>query len=223
MLSTRFLDDEKLEIGVDEAGRGSFWGPIVAGALILPRICTEEQTVLFSQLRDSKKISPKKRTRLSKEIKEQLPLHGIGIVTAEEINEHGITWANREAFRRAIQDVPVENRHACRLLIDGTLSLDNWIGEQEQMVEGDNRYVAIAGASILAKVAHDEWIHAYAVAHPECNERYDLVKSNGYGTAAHREGIGRYGGHELHRVIYIQRWLPGSVQKGKQHACFIRF
>lgn len=220
MLS-RFAQDEFTEIGVDEAGRGSFWGPIVAGALVLPAL----PVPLLSELRDSKKIAPKKRARLSKEIKEQFPLHGIGIVTAQEINEQGITWANREAFRRAVQAIP-HAVESTRLLIDGVLSLDKWDGLQELIVGGDNQYRAIAGASILAKVAHDEWIHAYCEAHPECNERYDLCSSNGYGTAKHREGIRLHGAHELHRVDYIQRWLPGSKMPPKKKSpavCQIRF
>ena len=75
MLSSRFKDDLIVEIGIDEAGRGSFWGPIMAGAVILPdeSLWTEKQQALFMQLRDSKKISPKKRERLAQAIKSLLP------------------------------------------------------------------------------------------------------------------------------------------------------
>lgn len=234
-LKTRFTDDSVVEIGIDEAGRGSFWGPIVAGAVIIPLESewTDLQRSLFTQLRDSKKITPKKRNVLASMIKEQLPMHhGIGIVTADEINQEGITWANREAFRRAIQSIqdlpPVDNT---RLLIDGVLPLDKWMGQMQTIVEGDNQYIPIAAASIIGKVAHDEWIHGYCKEHPECDERYHLSSSNGYGTAKHREGIQLYGGHELHRVQYIQRWLPGStvpkkekkVRNVKPNECLIRF
>jgi ribonuclease HII len=225
MLRTRFTEDERIEIGIDEAGRGSFWGPIVAGAVILPSDWTEAQRALLIQMKDSKKIAAKKRATLSLEIKKLIPLWGVGVVGAEEINTNGITWANREAFRRAMANLPLESS---RLLIDGVLSLDTWKGEQHTIVEGDNQYVAIATASILAKVAHDEWIQGYCEEHPECNERYDLRKSNGYGTAKHREGIRLYGGHELHRELYIQRWLPGSTHQAKtrqktENKCLIQF
>lgn len=227
-LAPRFTEDSILEIGIDEAGRGSFWGPIVAGALVIPSEVNDAQSALLVELRDSKKIAPKKRARLFQEIKDIMPQWGIGIVGAEEINEHGITWANREAFRRAAAAVPhVEKDAPCRLLIDGVLSLDKWDGLQELIVEGDNQYMAIAGASILAKVAHDQWIHEFCEAHPECAERYDLASSNGYGTAKHREGIRLHGSHELHRVVYVQRWLPGSTvppkKKGSSKGCQIRF
>jgi ribonuclease HII len=232
-LRIRHTADSFVEIGIDEAGRGSFWGPIVAGAVLLPleSSWTDAQKSLFAQFRDSKKLSAKKRNALAKTMKEQLQQYGVGIVTADEINREGITWANREAFRRAIHAIPqLPPVEECRILIDGVLALDRWMGQMETIVEGDNQYMAIAAASILAKVAHDEWIHSYCDAHPECNERYDLTKSNGYGTAKHREGIQLYGGHELHRVQYIQRWLPGSTvpkkekkQKGKPNECLIRF
>jgi len=219
MLSARFKDDSVVEIGIDEAGRGSFWGPIMAGAVIIPEesTWTEKQRTLLSQLRDSKKISPKKRDKLADEIKELLPMATVGVVTAQEINEKGITWANMEAFRRAVINLELcsELVSKCRLVIDGVLSIEGWNGEQELIIEGDSEYMAIAGASILAKVEHDRWITQYCEDHTECNDRYDLLKSKGYGTANHREGIRIYGGHELHRTLYIQNWLPGSTHKAK--------
>ena len=215
-LKHRFAQDSLPEIGLDEAGRGSFWGPIMAGAVILPNeeSWTEEQRALFSVLRDSKKLTPLKRQKIEKQIREHIPFYAVGMVTAEEINEMGITWANREAFRRAVFALPVE--HPYRLLIDGTLPIDDWKGEQHVIIEGDNQYMAIAAASILAKVEHDRCITTYCGEHPECEERYHLLSSKGYGTAKHREGIHIYGGHELHRKIYIEEWLPGASQTSKR-------
>ena len=233
-LKSRFVQDNLTEIGIDEAGRGSFWGPIMAGAVILPESeWTDDQKALFHVLRDSKKISPNKREKIAKQLKELIPLSAIGMVTASEINEHGIQWSNREAFRRAVLSLPLPNHESCRLLIDGTLAIDGWKGIQEVIVEGDNQYMAIAAASILAKVEHDRWIQEYCLVHPECNDRYHLLSSKGYGTAKHREGIRIYGGHELHRKIYIQQWLPDAAQtskrkdkkekKDKTDVCLIQF
>jgi ribonuclease HII len=228
ILQTRFIQDNLTEIGIDEAGRGSFWGPIMAGAVILPSESewTDDQKILFHVLRDSKKISPIKREKMAKQLKVLVPLSAIGIVTAAEINEHGIQWSNREAFRRAVLSLPISDHTSCRLLIDGTLAIDGWKGIQEVIVEGDNQYMAIAAASILAKVEHDRWIQEYCLAHPECEDRYHLMSSKGYGTAKHREGIRIYGGHELHRNIYIQHWLPGApqrIKKSDKNKCLIRF
>jgi ribonuclease HII len=231
MLASRFQDDNIIEIGIDEAGRGSFWGPIMAGAVIIPEESSwsEKQKKLLSELRDSKKISPKKRERLAGEIKELIPHVAVGIVAAEEINENGITWANMEAFRRAARGLELEDISKCRLVIDGVLSIDKWDGEQELVIEGDSKYLAIAAASILAKVEHDKWIQKYCESNPECRDRYDLIKCKGYGTANHREGIRIYGAHELHRTLYVQNWLPGATQKAKPRAkkettkCLIKF
>jgi len=230
MLLTRFKEDNTVEIGVDEAGRGSFWGPIMAGAVILPEESqwTDQQKMLFIELRDSKKLTPKKRERLFLEIKEQIVKHSVGIVHAHEINEKGITWANMEAFRRAVNGLLIESTE-CRLLIDGILAIEDWEGDQELIVEGDSKYISIAAASILAKVEHDHWIQSYCIEYPECNERYDLSNSKGYGTKKHRDGINLYGGHELHRDLYIQNWLPGATKKPKKtrmektNKCLIKF
>jgi ribonuclease HII len=233
MLSSRFKDDIMIEIGIDEAGRGSFWGPIMAGAMIIPReeLWTEAQKELLTQLRDSKKISPKKREKIADNIKELIPTVGIGIVTAKEINDNGITWANMEAFRRAVFTLSLceEDIKNSRLVIDGVLKIEKWENEQNLVIEGDSKYLAIAGASILAKVEHDRWIQRFCEDNPECNEKYDLCKSKGYGTLNHRNGIKNYGGHELHRSIYIQNWLPGTTQKPKKNTakntnkCLINF
>ncbi len=236
-LQARFKIDEKIEIGVDETGRGPFFGPMMGGAVCLPSESewTEEQRKVFIQLRDSKKIAPKKRERLADELQACLETCGVGIVHVHEINERGIQWANREVFRRALATIwDGSDGSDIRLIIDGTLALDDWKGEQELVIEGDNKYIAVAGASILAKVAHDRWIKTFAEENPEVNERYDLMGSKGYGTAKHRDGIKRYGGHAQHRDLYIQRWLPGAIsmpkpraktsaQKQQGSVCLIRF
>jgi ribonuclease HII len=207
MLAHRFKDDAIIEIGIDEAGRGSFWGPIMAGAVIIPdkTTWTDRHCSMLLQIRDSKKISVKKREKIAEEIKELIPRTAIGIVSANEINANGITWANKEAFLRAIKNLNIDSN--CRLIIDGTLPIECDY-EQELIIDGDAKYLAIAAASILAKVAHDKWIEDYCITHPECNEKYNLLKCKGYGTAKHREGIKIYGGHELHRSLYIQKWIP---------------
>lgn len=247
-LKARFKDDGVKEIMIDEAGRGCFAGPIMAGAVLLPPESewTETQRTVFLQLRDSKKVAPKKRERLADELRACLSTCAVGSVTAEEINQRGIQWANREAFRRAVQAVQAmesqgaeQEAQEVRLVIDGTLAIDDWKGEQELVVEGDGQYIGIAGASILAKVTHDRWIREMGAEHPEWEERYDFSRSKGYGTARHREGIRLYGGCEQHRELFIQRWLPnagstvkhvtrvkrehGQTGKESMTTCLIRF
>ena len=107
MLKARHTDDQKMEVGIDEAGRGCLWGPLFAGAVVWPREAewTEEVRVLSTQIRDSKKLSAKKRAALEGEIKRVAVAWGIGRVEAAEIDEYGMTWANRMAFVRAWEAV----------------------------------------------------------------------------------------------------------------------
>lgn len=122
MLSTRYNDDDKLEAGIDEAGRGCFFGDMYASAVIWPAeaTCTDRHKEIAPQIRDSKKISPKKRERLADAIKELAVTFGVGIVSAAEIDEHGMTWANQTAFARALETL---EPFPGRILIDGILTL----------------------------------------------------------------------------------------------------
>jgi ribonuclease HII len=209
ILTPQYINDSHIEAGIDEAGRGCFWGPIMAGALIWPPISewTDAHHAIAPDIRDSKKIAHKKRERICEEIKRLATAWGIGSVSAQEIDEYGITWANQEAFRRAIIDMEVEPQ---RIIIDGTIGLPGFAGEQHNIVEGDGKYIHVAGASILAKVAHDTMVIEYCTEHPECEERYKLLNGHGYGTAKHRDGLRSYGAHELHRHTFIYNWVEGG-------------
>lgn len=236
MLRSRYFnDDEKIEIGIDEAGRGSFWGPLMAGAVILPpeNTWSDNFRKILAEVKDSKKLSIKKRERLADDIKANIPLYGVGAVTSQEIDEYGISWANQEAFRRAIQNIPsinidnVNNTNSnYRLIIDGNMEISKWLGEQFTIVDGDADYLSIAAASIIAKVAHDSWITQYCDKNKACAENYDLLSCKGYGTKKHRDGIKVYGAHELHRQIFIRNYLPEDQRRkpvNKKDKCLIKF
>ena len=225
-LPVRYIDDAVVEVGLDEAGRGCFWGPMMAGAVVWPSESdwTAEHAALAPQIRDSKKISPKKRERIADEIERLAIAWGVGVVTAAELDEKGVTWANQETFRRAIGDLkmPVASGAGSdeplsafsppeRLLIDGELSIDDWPADQQHtLVEGDGLFLPIAAASILAKVHHDRWTQAYCDENAECAERYGLRSGKGYGTQVHRDGLVAYGAHELHRRTFIGRYVPAE-------------
>jgi len=212
MLSLRHTEDALLEIGCDEAGRGCFWGPIMAGAVLWPPVdtWTEEHKTVAPQIKDSKKINPKKREILADAIQRLAVKAAVGTVSSAEIDEKGITWANQEAFRRALKglDFAPEDLKATRILLDGELSIPDWTGEQHTIVEGDNTYLSIGAASILAKVTHDRWIQTYCDGQEICAERYGLRTSKGYGTAVHRLGLQTHGAHELHRRTFIRKYVP---------------
>ena len=212
ILQNHYGDDAVVEAGFDEAGRGCFWGPIMAGALIWPNEddWTDSHRELAPDIRDSKKIAEKKRERICDAIQRLAITWGVGAVNAAEIDEKGITWANQEAFRRALSQLSVEPE---RIIIDGTIGLPNVPHEQHSVINGDAKYLHVAGASILAKVGHDRVVKKYCEEYPDCETRYSLLSCHGYGTVKHREGLRTYGAHELHRRTFIYNWVSEGTTK----------
>jgi ribonuclease HII len=220
MLKTRFVNDIVLEIGVDEAGRGPLWGPMMAAAVLWPneKDWTEKHRDIVSNIKDSKKVTPKKRDMLYKSIKELSVAFGVGIVGPDEIDTLGATRANQLAFRRALQSLhksyPVENDNMkYRILIDGILPLNDCKETEEQhtIIEGDAQYLSIAAASIVAKVEHDMWVVNWCKENIADSAKYDLLNCKGYGTAKHRDGILKYGYTDLHRRLYLRKLIPDIV------------
>jgi len=212
MLQIRYGEDTLIEAGVDEAGRGPLWGPLYAAAVIWPGEMTEEQRKIAPLIKDSKKVSAKRRIALSEQIKNHALSWGIGIVTAKEIDELGMTKANQLAFERALSNLSVTPE---RIIIDGCLSIYNapW-GLTPQVVEpeADGKYLPVAAASILAKVAHDEWVTQFCELNQNISKRYDLLNCKGYGTKKHREGILEFGMHDLHRRLFLRKIVGTSIQ-----------
>jgi ribonuclease HII len=214
MLKLRFQNDKKVEIGVDEAGRGPLWGPLMAAAIILPNEenWSNEYKNLIPNIKDSKLIAAKKREKISKDIEKFALSYGVGIVSPVEIDTIGATRANQLAFRRAVDNLEC-NYSEKRILIDGTLPLnDTKSGEEcHTIVDGDATYLSIAAASILAKVYHDKWVTDWCSENIGEATKYDLLKCKGYGTARHREGILKYGYTDLHRRLYLRKLIPDIV------------
>jgi ribonuclease HII len=214
MLKLRHTEDTILEIGIDEAGRGPLWGPLMAAAVLWPPESTwlDSHRELAPKIKDSKKISPKKRELIAEKI-HTLCSYGIGIVSADEIDTLGATRANKLAFRRAVTNL----REKCELtnvryLIDGILPLDLSENEiQETIIEGDATYLSIAAASIVAKVAHDKWVTDWCKEHVADSAKYDLLNCKGYGTKKHRDGILKHGYTDLHRRLYLRKLIPNII------------
>ena len=217
MLQIRHTADEAIEVGIDEAGRGCFWGPLYAAAVVwVPEEdMTDEQRIIAPLIKDSKKLSAKRRVALAASIKDLALDWGIGIVTAAEIDTIGMTLANQLAFTRALTNLSVEPE---RLLIDGTLSIYDapWsMTEQVVEPEADNRYLPVAAASILAKTEHDEWIKQFCDINENIAVRYDLPSNKGYGTAKHRAGILEWGTEPHHRKLFLRKLYTGQATSGE--------
>ncbi len=206
MLKCRYnTEDTRIECGIDEAGRGCLWGPLIAGAVLwLPESeWTEEHREISRQIKDSKKLSPKKRAALRVAIESLAIDYAIGRVDAHEIDTLGMTRANCLAFERALRNLSVEPD---RLLVDGILSLNTSI-EQVVEPEMDAKYIPVAAASILAKEVHDEILVEACEKDSSLQEKYDLLHCKGYGTAAHRAGITTHGVHPQHRRLFLRKLL----------------
>lgn len=215
MLSVRFQKDTNLELGVDEAGRGCFWGPLFAAAVSWPPESEwlDEHREISPLIKDSKKVSKKKREMLADAIQSLAVSFGVGMVTAEEIDRLGMTAANRLAFVRAIEANSVTPH---RVLLDGTLDLTDeqcetlHLEECHTIVNGDATYLPIAAASILAKVSRDKWVQEAIHADATLETKYSLLSSKGYGTEKHRKGIQTHGPHKGHRRLFLRKLLGTS-------------
>ena len=179
--------------GIDEVGRGPFAGPVVAGAVILPK----DDPILY--LNDSKKLSEKKREALYDEIMERAVATGIGVVSPARIDEINILQATFLAMRRAVEALDVPADFA---LVDGN-RIQGLDIPAETVIGGDGKVLSIAAASILAKVTRDRYMREMAQTYPE----YGFEKHKGYGTKAHYAAIEQYGICPLHRRTFLKKIL----------------
>ncbi len=182
--------------GIDEVGKGSLFGPVFAAAVILNK--QAELKLINAGLKDSKKLSPKKRTSMVPLIKTLATNWGIGQASAREIDFLGIRLATEKAMIRAIHRL---NPQPEILLIDGNLPLRLWKGEQQTLIKGEDKSAAIAAASVIAKVARDSLIQRLAIKFPN----YGLEKNAGYGTYFHRMKLIQSGETPLHRKTFISK------------------
>lgn len=183
--------------GIDEAGRGPWAGPVVAGAAVF--LTREVSPKLLAQLNDSKKLSAKKREYLYELLRQEEQaghiLCGIGEASAAEIDELNILQATFMAMRRAVENLPQKPDIA---LIDGNRLPKDFPCANECFICGDGRSYSIAAASILAKVYRDRLMSEMAKQYPH----YGFEKNAGYGTKAHIEGLRQYGVTPQHRRSY---------------------
>lgn len=187
----------KLCVGIDEAGRGPWAGPVAAGAVvILDRNLNPE---LLAGLDDSKKLSSKKREKLynllSDEEKSGKVSIGIGLASAQEIDELNILQATFLAMKRAVENLKVKPELA---LVDGNQKPKNLPCNVQTVVKGDGKSMSIAAASIAAKVYRDRLMTALAEKYPY----YGFEKNAGYGTALHIQGLKEHGATPEHRFSY---------------------
>lgn len=179
--------------GIDEAGRGPLAGPVVAGAVILPK----DTEILY--LNDSKKLSEKRREALYDEIMEGAVSVGVGVIGPERIDEINILNATYEAMRMAIAALKVKPD----ILLCDAVTIPDIETEQVPIIKGDAKSICIAAASIIAKVTRDRMMAEYDLSMPG----YDFAKHKGYGTKAHIESLKRLGPCPIHRRTFIKKFV----------------
>ena len=180
--------------GIDEAGRGPLFGPVVAACVVLPKGC------LIEGVNDSKKLSEKRREELFDIIKEKAVAWGVGIVDNNTIDEINILEATRKAMHEAVCNLQVKPNY---IFIDAEKHVDTCGIPYLPIVKGDALSINISCASIIAKVTRDRMIDEMAKKYPE----YGLEKHKGYGTKEHIEAIKKYGLTPLHRKSFCQKFV----------------
>ena len=185
--------DHQAICGIDEVGRGPFAGPVVAGAVILPK----DHPILY--LNDSKKLSEKKREELYEVILKEAVATGIGMASPARIDEINILQATYEAMRMAISNLSVQPD----LLLNDAVTIPEIEIMQIPIIKGDAKSVSIAAASILAKVTRDRLMVEYEKVFPG----YDFASNKGYGTKAHIEGLKKFGPTPIHRMSFIHKYI----------------
>lgn len=205
---------EKVILGIDEVGRGPWAGPLVVGAVIL------DTTAETLELTDSKQLSPKKRKLLAPLIYEQAQAAATGWVSAQELDQYGLSASLKLATRRAVKQILATNTPFSEIIIDGTVNFLQGTPLADHVTtlkKADSLIKAVSAASIIAKVARDSYMIDLAAQYPE----YGFESHVGYGTAQHQAALLQYGVCPEHRRSFrpIQKILgeiPESLPKLRQ-------
>ena len=185
--------DCALICGIDEAGRGPLAGPVVAGAVILPKDCE----ILY--LNDSKKLTPAKRESLYAEIMEKAEAVGVGMASPARIDEINILQATYEAMREAVSNLGVTPD----VLLNDAVTIPDLKIPQVPIIKGDAKSISIAAASIIAKVTRDRLMVQYDRVLPG----YGFAQHKGYGSKEHIEALKRLGPSPIHRASFIRNFV----------------
>jgi len=184
--------------GMDEVGRGSYAGPLVAGAVVLP------PRFRHPLLRDSKLLNARQREEVAEVIRRRAVAWVVAEISAADINRRGLGWANVEIFRRLVDLVQADG-YCC----DGRLRI-NATHAVHCLVKGDNLVPAISAASIVAKVHRDAIMTTMHADAPQ----YNWASNKGYGAREHRDAILSHGPHPEHRTVFIDGMMQMDLELG---------
>lgn len=189
-----YLNKELIECGVDEVGRGSLAGPVFAAAVILPKDFVSEN------IKDSKKLTEKGRIKALKEIEENAISWSVAMIDVEDIDKHNIQNATFGAMNKAINELSITPEH---ILVDGNIFESFEDTPYTCIIKGDNEYMSIAAASIIAKVHRDDYMTKIHEKYPS----YNWKSNKGYGSAEHIKIIKEDGLTCHHRKTFLKKIL----------------
>jgi len=198
-----YQKENVIEVGIDEAGRGCLFGRVYIAGVILPEnileLCEEEGIII----KDSKKMSKKNKEKAKIFIENNAIDYAIVYKENDYIDEHNIFEATYNSMHEVVQKLTIKPE---KILVDGNYFKPYWdesgnVIESECVIEGDNKYMSIAAASILAKTYKDKYIEDIVQQNPDLKE-YDLLNNSGYGTMNHLEAIKVYGITKFHRKTF---------------------
>jgi ribonuclease HII len=197
-----YYEEDKLEVGIDEAGRGCLFGPVCVASVIWNHEIDDSSVVI----KDSKKLSEKKRKEAYQFIIENSIAYSIQFVSNKEIDKTNILDCTLKGMHLCLDDISTKIQFDS-IIVDGnhfttyySESMDEFI-PHKCIIKGDNYYKSIAAASILAKTYRDNYMVQLTDDNPEL-KKYDIHNNKGYGTKKHMEAIQQYGITELHRKSF---------------------
>lgn len=189
-------------VGIDEAGRGPLAGPVAVGALA---VAENFDYSVFKNLKDSKKLSEKRREEIYEQIKkleaEGVLKYSVGLISAEIIDKKGIVFAIKSGINGVLKKISPEAKET-KIFLDGSLSAPE-IYEQETIIKGDEKIAVISLASIVAKVVRDRHMKKIAKEYPE----YGFEVHMGYGTKKHIEILRKIGLSKIHRTTFCKNFV----------------
>jgi ribonuclease HII len=201
----QYLDETKVEVGIDEAGRGCLFGPVCVGAVIWPQEDPLHKGGKPPEIKDSKKVSEKKRLLLKDYIETHALAWSVQFISHEDIDKTNILKATMKGMHQCIDDIRKQVK-LDTILVDGNhfkiyTDEDLECIDHECVIGGDNTYKSIAAASILAKTHRDNYIYELVEGNPEL-EKYGFKTNKGYGTKIHMDALKEYGPVEGHRKSF---------------------
>jgi len=197
-------DSTEIQVGLDEAGRGSFFGPVFTAAVVMDQTLNDPE---IDMIRDSKKLTRKKRNELREYIENNAVAFSVQSCSAVIVDEINILQATYKSFHLCLKHLHELDVKFDRILVDGDNFKTFACQIHNCIPKGDDEYVCIAAASILAKTYHDEYIDKACIADPTLDEKYNLKSNMGYGTKQHRDGIVVHGLSDGHRLTFCKKYV----------------